>query len=276
MNSNSFSFLSVELKTWLHLIRHPTKNMENFTLFINKFGSNNDKKDFLLTEIPLITDNEDKINNIQNQKTEFIDNHLSFLYAITLPEIIDDTKKNSNTLDEIKSKLTNPIISYWFGLSSLILRNINYTLLKFSNLSLDGLTSEKIKFYDYLKPKLINFTDSCYNPYLIESFKLIEASRRHKTHQIFHRIEFYLYNRGIFLERQFKEAEQQHTKDSSNKIKRKRYNRKKRRLYEYFNLILNLYQPFLNEIAELKLASGKYSSIAKIISLDKNVKEKEE
>ena len=90
-------------------------------------------------------------------------------------------------------------------------------MIKFKQLSLEGLELTDIDFYSYFKPKLKIFSESCYNPVLIEAFKLSDKENTKKD------IEVYLYNRGSFLERNFREVEKAYKKQlGKDKILRKR------------------------------------------------------
>lgn len=231
-NPNS-SFRSLSIHTWLHILRHPSKAKENLIDFLGKLYTRSGSFYYASTLIPVI------------------DPKGSFIYSLTF--------LSSNPDAEID------VLNYWLTLGSLVLRNINYALLKFSNLSLEGLTQEDIAFYEYLKPKMTLFTESCYNTDLVDAFKKYENPKSKIGSTSIRGHELYTYNRSTILEYHLKQAQNEFNRFPNKKILRKRVNRRSSKLYSFLDDVILAYYPYLNEIANLTKASGNYNSVEKII-----------
>lgn len=243
-----YSFRTLSIHTWLHIIRRPSDVKSNFKEFLIKLQTMTGTFSYVATSIPLIDPFEKSI----------------FCLTFINEEVLKDSD-----LDSADNPL-NYLFSYWFTLSSLILRNINYALLKFPNLSLTGLNHTDIEFYDYFKPKMTQFSESCYNDDLVEAFKLYDSPKGKFAYNI-RGHDLYTYNRSTILDYHLKQAQIEFNKFPYKKILRKRVNRRSNRLYEFLNLIIILYKNYLNEVSSLTKASGNYSTntIDKIIDNDK-------
>ena len=237
---------SVSINTWLHVLRHPNLAKDNLLKFLQYLSSISVKFPFISTDIPLV-----------EPKNHFMFSLTYIDKAIFLPT--EDKSEN----DEL-----NEIVSYWLIFGSLVLRNINYALIRFTNLSLEGFTHEDIEFYEYFKPKLTIFSESCYNPDLVNAFKDYNAPR-HKMFSSIRGHDLYTYNRSSILEFHLKQAQQEFSRFPAKKILRKRVNRRSNKLYTFLNDIIYIYKDYLNEISNLTKASGNYTSIEKIIKNDK-------
>ena len=245
---NSFSFRTLSISTWLHIIRRPSDAKANLKEFLIKLSTMTGSFSYVATYIPLIDPFDKRIFCLT-----FVDN---------------ETLSNSD-LDSNDNPFTS-LFLYWFTLSSLVLRNLNYALLKFSNLSLTGLNHEDIEFYDYLKPKMTLFSESCYNDDLVEAYKFYDSPKGKFAYHI-RGHDLYTYNRSIILDYHLKQAQNEFNKYPHKKILRKRVNRRSNKLFEFLNNIIVLYKDYLNDISSLTKASGNYSAntIDKIIENDR-------
>ena len=155
-NSSDALFLkSVSVNTWLHILRHPTEAKKNLLKFLQFLSNIFGKFPFVFTEIPLV------------------DPKGSFVLSLTYLDPMWFSDLNNLIENDDLEQITN----YWLTFGSLILRNISYSLIRFSNLSLEGFTHEDIIFYEYFKPKLTQFSESCFNPDLVDAFKLYNNVR---------------------------------------------------------------------------------------------------
>ena len=242
-SQDPFNFRTVSMNTWLHILRHPSGSKDNLLLFLKYLHSISSQLPFIVTDVPLI----DPLGR--------------FVFSLTYldPNIFSEPNLS------VQEPQIADILQYWLTLGSLVLRNINYALLKFTNLSLAGLSHEDIAFYDYLKPKLPQYTESCYNPDLVETFKQYDSPRNRMIFNSIRGHELFTYYRSSILEFHLKKAQQEFKNFPEKKIVRKRVNRRGNKLYDFLNDIIVIYHDFLNEISTLTKASGNYTSFDKII-----------
>ena len=245
-SSNSLFLKSISINTWLHVLRHPTEAKTNLIKLLQFLSTICGRFPFIITEIPLV-----------DPKGHFI---------LSLTHIDQKIISDSNNFAE--NEELQEILSYWLTFGSLVLRNLSYALIRFNNLSLDGFTHEDIAFYDYFKPKLNQFSESCFNPDLVNAFKSYDNGRSKMIFSI-RGHELYTYNRSSILEFHLKQAQQEFSRFPTKKILRKRVNRRSNKLYTFLNDITYIYKDYLNEISNLTKASGNYTSIDKIIRNDK-------
>lgn len=239
------NFRTISINMWLHVLRNPIGSKSNLVFFLQHLSRMTGLLPYIVTNIPLI------------------DPKGRYIFSLTYldPEILQQPTLNPDDT-EIKE-----IIMYWLTLGSLVLRNINYALLKFNNLSLEGFNHEDIEFYEYIKPKIAQFTESCYNPDLIETFKQYDSPRQKLLFNAIRGHDLFTYNRSTILEFHLKKAQQEFKQFPEKKIIRKRVNRRSNKLYSFLNDIIFIYKDFLNEISKFTKASGNYSSLDKLLKM---------
>lgn len=237
----SHYLISVPINTWLHILRHPSEAKDNLIKFLRYLSTSSVQFPYIFTDIPLV------------------DPKGFYMLAVTN---IDASIFEDQAEDDDNSALAE-ITSYWLTFGSLVLRNICYGIIRFNNLSLEGFTHEDISFYEYFKPKLNQFSESCFNPDLVDAFRAYDDPKNKKRSTI-RGHDLYTYNRSVILEYHLKQAQQEFNRFPQKKILRKRVNRRSKRLYAFLNDVIYIYRDYLNEISSLTKASGNYTSIEKI------------
>ena len=239
---------TVSINTWLHILRHPKEAQSNLHSFLQFLSTNSLTFPFVVTDIPLV----EPLGQ--------------FIFSLTAVENISFSNDESSD-HQINGQ--NEISLYWLTFGSLVLRNITYALIRFTNLSLEGFTHEDISFYEYIKPKLTQFSESTFNPDLVQAFKMYDNPKSKMNSSIRGNHELYTYNRSIILEYHLKQAQQDFDRSPNKKILRKRVNRRSKKLFTFLNDVIFVFKEYLNEISDLTKASGNYNSIDKIIKNDR-------
>ena len=241
------SLKNVSINTWLHILRHPKKAKANLLNFLNYMSTNLINFPFIFTDIPLVEPLGE------------------FIFSITAVEHINLDLEPDDPLYQVQ----NVIVSYWLTFGALVLRNLTYALIRFTNLSLEGFTHDDIGFYEYIKPKITQFSESTFNPDLVQAFKVYDNPKSRFNSAIRGNHELYTYNRSVILEYHLKQAQQEFERSPNKKILRKRVNRRSKKLFAFLNDVIFVFKDYLNEISNLTKASGNYTSLEKIIKNDR-------